>query len=79
MTAKNLIQQLKKCDPNAEIRVGTYCGTVDGVIKGISGNVLSPSNRQHCVYVGCEITHYKGEKVQRTCTVEEKKIKLIKK
>ena len=73
MTVKNLIQQLNKCDPNAQVRVGTYCGTVDGIIKEISGEVLAPSNKQHCVYLECEMEYYNGEKVQHAYTVEEKR------
>jgi len=72
MTVKNLIRLLKNCDPNAQVRVGTYCGTVDGEMKGISANQLSPSNKQLCVYLECEIEHYKGERIQQTYPVEEK-------
>ena len=70
MTAKDLIQELKKCDPNTQVRVGTRCGTIDGIIKGLSGEVLSPSHKQYCVYLECEMTHYKGERVLPFHTAE---------
>jgi hypothetical protein len=66
MTVKNLIRLLEKCDLNVEVRVGTYCGTVDGNIKGISVDQLTPSHREHCMYLECEIEHYNGERIQWT-------------
>ena len=72
MTVNNLIHLLQKCDPNAQIRTGTSCGTVDGIIKGIHVNIVSPSNGKHCVYLECEITHYDGEKIQRKYIKGEK-------
>jgi hypothetical protein len=71
MTVQDLIQRLKDWDPNAEVRIGRYCGTVDWSIEGISVYVLSPSDEQYCVYLGCEIAHYKGERIQQTNAVEE--------
>jgi hypothetical protein len=53
---------------NAHVRVGTYCGTFDGIIKKIHVNVISPSNRKNCVYLGCEITHFDGESIHHTNT-----------
>ena len=75
MTVKDLIQELKKCNPNTQVRVGTCCGTVDGVITEVSSDILSPSNRQPCVYVACEITHFNGQKVRRTYIADEKQFK----
>ena len=66
MTVKNLIRLLEQCNPNAQVRIGTICGTIDGNVKGISVNQLSPSSRTHCVYLECEITHYEGERIQQT-------------
>ncbi len=71
MTVKNLIQHLQKWDPNAEVRVGRYGGPVDWSIKGISVYILSPSDIQDYVYLGCEITNYEGERVQQTYSLEE--------
>ena len=68
MTVNNLIQLLQKCDLNAQVRTGTCCGTVDGIIKGIHVNIVSPSNGRHCVYLECEITHYEGERILRKNT-----------
>ncbi|HVO72978.1 MAG TPA: hypothetical protein VMT35_03080 [Ignavibacteriaceae bacterium] len=66
MTVKNLIRLLKKCDMNEQVRIGTYCGTVEGTIKGIHTDLRSPSNKGYCVYLGCEMMHFKGERTQRT-------------
>ncbi len=71
MTVKNLIRLLEKCDLNTQVRVGTYCGTVDGNIKGVSVNQISPSNKRHCLYLECEIEHYKGERTQGQYRVAE--------
>ena len=64
MTVKDLIQHLKEWNPNAEVRVGRYCGPVDWNIKGISVYVHSPSDNQYCVYLGCGIIHHQGDKTQ---------------
>jgi hypothetical protein len=63
MTVKKLVSILKKCDPKTTVRFGSYCGTVDGAVKGIALNELSPSNKTRCVYIECEITHYEGKHV----------------
>ncbi len=73
MTVNNLIQLLQKCDPNAQVRIGTYCGTFDGFINGIHTNIISPRNGEHCVYLEFEITHYEGESIQLTNAVGENK------
>lgn len=70
MTVKDLIQQLKKWDPDAEVRIGRGCGPVDWGIKGISVYFLSPTDNQYCVYLGCENKHYQREKIQQTIPVE---------
>jgi hypothetical protein len=72
MTVKDLIQRLKEWDPNAEVRVGRYCGTVDWSIKGISVYMLSPSDNQYCVYLGCENNHCQADNNQRTPQLLEK-------
>ena len=66
MTVKNLIEMLGNCDPDAHVRAGTFCGTVDGIINGIHCNIISPSNGKQCVYLEFEITHFEGEKMQDT-------------
>lgn len=70
MTVKNLIHHLKKCNPNAEVRVGSCCGTIDGIVQEVSADVLSPANT-HCVYIACKITHYNGTKVGERVVREE--------
>ena len=74
MTVKDLIQRLQEWDPNAEVRIGRYCGTIDWSIKGISVYILSPSDNQYRVYLGCDIAHYKGDRIQQAATIEEKQI-----
>ena len=66
MTVKDLIERLQEWDPDAEVRVGRFCGTVDWGIKGISVYIHSPSDNQYCVYLGCENNHYQADHNQRT-------------
>lgn len=66
MTVKDLIQQLKKWNPDAEVRIGRYGGPIDCNIKGISVYILSPTKIQDYVYLGCEFTQYQGKKEQQT-------------
>jgi hypothetical protein len=72
MKVKDLIRRLNEWDKDAEVRIGRYCGTVDWRIEGVSVYVLSPSEKQYCIYLGCEIAHYQGEGIQQSLAVEEK-------
>jgi hypothetical protein len=72
MIVKDLIQRLQEWDPNAEVRIGRYSGAVDWSIKGISVYLLSPSDDQYCVYLGCENDHFQADIELRTLSLLEK-------
>ncbi len=71
MTVKDLIERLNEWDPNAEVRIGRYCGPVDWSIKGISLYVHSPLENQYSVYLACD-NRYKSEDVPQTSLLPEK-------
>ena len=70
MTVKDLIQQLKQWDPNAEVRIGRYGGPIDLSIKGITVYILSPSENQDYVYLRGEGTYYGAEMIPQANTIE---------
>jgi hypothetical protein len=72
MTVKDLIQRLKDWDPNAEVRVGSHYGAVDWDIKGISVYILSPSDDQYCVYLGCKNKQYHVDTIPQTSPLLKK-------
>jgi hypothetical protein len=72
MTVKDLIQHLAEWDPNAEVRIGSHYGAIDWSIKGISVYILSPSDDQYCVYLGCKKNQYQVDTIPQTSPFLEK-------
>lgn len=58
MKVKTLIKKLEKCDPEARVKFGTFCGTASGDVR----KVIREKSVKH-VELDCKMTHYEGEKV----------------